>query len=165
MLFLDEPTNGLDPPARQRMIELIGQIREQGDLRILLSSHLLRDVEEICDQVLILKDGEIAASCDLEEERRTNRRFLEIESRGANGTFEEAVERLGCEAAWSARGRGKLVLPEGVEIRHLYEIAAGQNVQLVRVNFKRDSLEDIFLKAMGDLRGAPGGGGEANGRL
>src|SRR5579863_5689738 len=56
VLFLDEPTNGLDPPARLRMIQLIKEIRERGDLHIMVSSHLLRDVEECCDQVLILKE-------------------------------------------------------------------------------------------------------------
>ncbi len=76
LLFLDEPTNGLDPPARLRMIQLIQEIRDRGDLHLILSSHLLRDVEECCDQVLILKDGNIAAFCNLEEERRANRRFL-----------------------------------------------------------------------------------------
>src|SRR5215469_901417 len=81
LLFLDEPTNGLDPPARARMIQLIQEIRDRGDIHLILSSHLLRDVEECCDQVLILKDGNIAAYCNLEEERRANRRFLELETR------------------------------------------------------------------------------------
>ena len=154
LVFLDEPTNGLDPPARLRMIQLIQEIRDRGDLHLLLSSHLLKDVEECCDQVLILKDGEVAAFCNLEEERRSNRRFLELETRGgANGDFLQAVENLGCEAAIGAQGRIKLILPEGLELRRLYEIAAGQNVQIRQLNHKRDSLEDIFLKAME----APGG--------
>ncbi|MGA2195341.1 MAG: ABC transporter ATP-binding protein [Bryobacteraceae bacterium] len=149
LLFLDEPTNGLDPPARARMIQLIQEIRDRGDLHLLLSSHLLRDVEDCCDQVLILKDGNVAAFCNLEEERRANRRFLELETRGENnGDFLEAVEKLGCETAPGAQGRVKLVLPDGLEVRRLYEIAADQNVQIRRLNRKRDSLEDIFLKAM-----------------
>src|SRR5579871_33539 len=149
LLFLDEPTNGLDPPARARMIQLIQEIRDRGDLRLIVSSHLLRDVEECCDQVLILKDGNIAAYCDLEQERRSNRRFLELETRGAsNGCFLEALERLGCETAQGAQGRIKLILPEGLEIRRLYEAAAEQQIQIRRLNHKRDSLEDIFLKAM-----------------
>src|SRR5512142_2081339 len=149
LLFLDEPTNGLDPPARARMIQLIQEIRDRGDLRLILSSHLLRDVEECCDQVLILKDGNIAAHCDLEEERRSNRRFLELETRGAaNGCFLEALEKLGCETAQGAQGRVKLILPDGLEIRRLYEVAAEQQIQIRRLNHKRDSLEDIFLKAM-----------------
>jgi ABC-2 type transport system ATP-binding protein len=149
LLFLDEPTNGLDPPARLRMIQLIQEIRDRGDLHLLLSSHLLRDVEECCDQVLILKDGNIAAFCNLEEERRANRRFLELETRGANnGCFLEAMEKLGCETAAGAQGRIKLILPDGLEVRRLYEVAAEQEVQIRRLNRKRDSLEDIFLKAM-----------------
>ncbi len=149
LLFLDEPTNGLDPPARTRMIQLIQEIRNRGDLHLILSSHLLRDVEECCDQVLILKNGAIAAYCNLEEERRANRRFLEIETRGAsNGCFLEALETLGCQTAPGAQDRIKVVLPDGLEIRRLYELAAQQNIQIRRLNHKRDSLEDIFLKAM-----------------
>jgi ABC-2 type transport system ATP-binding protein len=149
LLFLDEPTNGLDPPARVRMIQLIQEIRDRGDLHLILSSHLLRDVEECCDEVLILKDGKVAAFCNLEEERRANRRFLEIETRGeTNGLFLEAVEKLGCETAPGAQGRVKLIMPDGLEVRRLYQVAAEQNVQIRRLSHKRDSLEDIFLKAM-----------------
>jgi ABC-2 type transport system ATP-binding protein len=154
LLFLDEPTNGLDPPARQRMIELIQEIRDQGDINVIVSSHLLRDVEECCDEVLILKEGRIAAVCNLEEERRANRRFLELETRGANGSFLEAIEKLGCETASLGNGRIKLVLPDGIGIRQLFALAAEQQVQIRRLNHKRDSLEDIFLKAME----VPGGG-------
>src|SRR5579871_6158716 len=121
LLFLDEPTNGLDPPARLRMIQLIQEIRDRGDLHLILSSHLLRDVEECCDQVLILKDGNVAAFCNLEEERRANLRFIELETRGANnGHFLEAMERLGCQTAAGAQGRIKLVMPDGLDIRSLY---------------------------------------------
>jgi ABC-2 type transport system ATP-binding protein len=149
LLFLDEPTNGLDPPARARMIQLIQEIRDRGDLSLILSSHLLRDVEECCDHVLILKDGNIAACCNLEEERRSNQRFLELETRGAsNGCFLEALERLGCQTAQGAQGRIKLILPDGLEVRRLYALAEEQSVQIRRLNHKRDSLEDIFLKAM-----------------
>ena len=149
LLFLDEPTNGLDPPARARMIQLIQEIRDRGDLRLILSSHLLRDVDECCDEVLILKDGRIAASCNLEEERRANRRFLELETRGGNnGDFLAAVVKLGCETAPGVQGRIKLVMPEGLDVRQLYEVAAEQDVQIRRLSHKRDSLEDIVLKAM-----------------
>src|SRR5215472_11778763 len=123
LLFLDEPTNGLDPPARTRMIQLIQEIRDRGDISLILSSHLLRDVEECCDQVLILKEGNIAAFCNLEEERRANKRFIELENRGANnGDFLAAVEKLGCETAAGAQGRIKVILPESVDVRRLYEI-------------------------------------------
>jgi ABC-2 type transport system ATP-binding protein len=148
LIFLDEPTNGLDPPARKRMIELIREIRDSGQSQILLSSHLLRDVEECCDEILILKNGNIAANCNLEEERRANRKFIEMETRDSKPAFVEAIGALGCEYALGAGGRIKLVMQDGLEVRDLYKLAAANDVQIRRLNYKRDSLEDIFLKAM-----------------
>src|ERR671921_150054 len=148
LIFLDEPTNGLDPPARLRMIKLIREIRDSGHAHIVLSSHLLLDVEECCDEILILKDGQIAVYCNLEEERKSNRKFLMLETRGDQEKFVNAIEKLGCEYARSGDHRLKIVLQEGVEVRDLYRLAEEQQVQLRRLSYKRDSLEDIFLKAM-----------------
>lgn len=148
LIILDEPTNGLDPPTRSRMISLIRQIRDGGRARILLSSHLLRDVEECCDEILVLKDGYIAANCNLEEERKANRKFIELETRGERAAFVEAISNLGCEYALSGERRIKLIMQERVEISDLYRLALKHGVQIRRLNFKRDSLEDIFLKAM-----------------
>jgi ABC-2 type transport system ATP-binding protein len=148
LIFLDEPTNGLDPPARQRMIDLICEIRDSGKAHILLSSHLLRDVEECCEEILIIKDGRIAVSCNLEEERKANRRFLEMETRGNNEAFAQQIAALGCEQAMTGEHRIKVVLSDGIEVRDLYRIAAERQVQIRRLSYKRDSLEDIFLKAM-----------------
>jgi len=148
LIFLDEPTNGLDPPARLRMIKLIREIRDSGQANILLSSHLLLDVEECCDEILILKDGQIAVYCNLEEERKSNRKFLMLETRGDQKRFVEALGKLGCEYAITTASRLKVVLQDGVEVRDLYRLAAQEQVQLRRLSYKRDSLEDIFLKAM-----------------
>jgi ABC-2 type transport system ATP-binding protein len=148
LLILDEPTNGLDPLARQRMIRLIREVRDAGHMNLLLSSHLLRDVDETCDEVLILKDGRVAAICNLEAERRANRKFIEMETTSAPGTFLDAIRGLGCECACFPHDRLKLVMPEQVEIRHLYAIASEQGVQIRRIHHRRDSLEDIFLNAM-----------------
>ena len=154
LIILDEPTNGLDPPTRQRMLRLIREIRDSGQAHILLSSHLLRDVEECCEEILILKEGRIASYCNLEEERKANRKFLEMETRGDSRAFVEAIGRLGCEYALTGDRRIKLVLDGEVEIRDLYRIAAERQVQIRRLNYKRDSLEDIFLKAMEDGNGS-----------
>ncbi len=163
LLFLDEPTNGLDPPARQRMIRLIRDVRERGNLHLMLCSHLLRDVEECCEEVLILKNGRIVQYSNLEEERRSNRRFLELELEGDGEAFAAAVKDLGCECAFSSQRRLKTVLTEGLAVRDLYQAAAGCGVRIRRLSHKRDSLEDIFIKAMNNGSGAPGGGAMGNG--
>jgi len=149
MMILDEPTNGLDPPGRQRMIRLVREIRDTQEINLIISSHLLRDVEECCDEVMIMKDGHIVQYCNLEEQRRTNRKFLQLETRGNNVAFLEAVERMGCETAVDGKThRIKMVMPETVEIRNLYELAEAHAIQIRRLDYKRDSLQDIFLKAM-----------------
>ncbi len=151
LLFLDEPTNGLDPAARERMLRLIHNIRDTGEINVILSSHLLRDVEECCDEVLVLKGGNVAVYCNLEAERRANRSFLELETRGddaAEASFTAAVEALGVELAAGGKQRMKLVLPAGVEVRDLFRLAAERQVQIRRLDYKKDSLQDIFLKAM-----------------
>lgn len=149
MVILDEPTNGLDPAGRLRMIQLVRQIRDTQDINLLISSHLLRDIEEFCDEVMIMKGGSIVTYCNLEEERRANRKFLQLETRGDPTAFLAAAESLGCECAVDGRTRRiKMVLPESVEVRHLYEIADASAIQLRRLEAKRDSLQDIFMKAM-----------------
>jgi ABC-2 type transport system ATP-binding protein len=153
ILFLDEPTNGLDPPARARMIRLVKEIRDSGQAQIVLSSHLLRDVEECCDEALVLKDGKIAFVGNLEEERKANRKFLHVETRGDERAFAAAAEAIGCTCALLGAGRLKMVLPEAVAVRDLYRLADAQQLQIRKLDYKRDSLQDIFLKAMEEPRG------------
>jgi ABC-2 type transport system ATP-binding protein len=163
LILLDEPTNGLDPAARQRMIKLIREIRDTRDIHLIISSHLLRDVEECCEEVLILKDGKIAATCNLEAERRANLNFIEMEVYG-EGNFAEVIEPLGCEYASLGHGRFKMVLSGGIEIRDLYRLASERRLQIRRLNHRHDSLEDIFLKAMEPVA-AVRGEGASDGRL
>jgi len=164
-VLLDEPTNGLDPEARIRMLQLVREIRDTGEVSVLISSHLLRDIEECCDQVLILKDGRIAALCNLEEERKANLKFLELEVTQGNG-FLESVRGMGCECASFGAGRVRIVLPDNIDLRQIYRTAAEHEVHIRRMNYRRDTLEDIFLKAMA---GTPQVGsiqqGSANGSL
>ena len=148
LIFLDEPTNGLDPPARLRMIKMIREIRDSGQAHIVLSSHLLRDVEECCEEILILKDGQLVVYCNLEEERKANKKFLMLETRGELKEFVAAVAALGCECAVTSDHRLKVILQQQTEIRDLYRLALEHQVQIRRLTYKRDSLEDIFLKAM-----------------
>jgi len=148
LLILDEPTNGLDPPARLRMIRLIKEMKDTGTMHLVLCSHLLRDVEETCEEVLILKSGNIVHYSNLEEERRANKRFVELETVGDDQGFAGALTALGCECVNAGAGRMKMVLPVDFELRDIYRLAGERDLQLRRLNYRRDTLEDIFLKAM-----------------
>ncbi|MCC6588797.1 MAG: ABC transporter ATP-binding protein [Bryobacterales bacterium] len=148
LVILDEPTNGLDPPARRRMIRLIKEMRDTGEMHIVMCSHLLRDVEETCEEVLILKQGRVVHISNLDEERRLNKRFLELEIAGMANGFLDAAARLGCECTSPTEGRVRMILGEGVEMRDIYRLACERDLQLRRVSYRRDTLEDIFLRAM-----------------
>ena len=148
LLILDEPTNGLDPSARQRMIRLIRDIRDSGRMHIILCSHLLRDVEETCAEVLILKQGQIVHYANLAEERSTNQCFVEIETAGELKGLTEDLGALGCTCTEHGAGRFKMVVPADFSLREIYRVAAERNLPLRRLNYRRDTLEDIFLKAM-----------------
>jgi ABC-2 type transport system ATP-binding protein len=148
LLILDEPTNGLDPPARLRMIRLIHEMIDSGTMHVVLCSHLLRDVEETCEEVIILKQGRIVHQSNLEEERKANKRFVEIETLGDEKGFGDALAELGCRCTVSGKGRFKMELSPDFELKRIYRLAADRDLQLRRLSYRQDTLEEIFLKAM-----------------
>jgi len=156
LLILDEPTNGLDPAARRRMLELIREMKEEHGMCVLLCSHLLHDVEEVCDEAVILHNGRVVHQADLEAERRANRRFVELEVTGDDSGLEAALRQAGACAVRESAGRWRIVLPPGVELDALWAILASQNLGVHKLTHRRDSLEEIFLKAVGHIRETPG---------
>jgi ABC-2 type transport system ATP-binding protein len=105
-------------------------------------------VEETCEEVLILKQGRIVHYSNLEKERSTNKRFVELETSGDESVLVEALAGIGCECTAAGAGRCKMVLPEGFDLREIYRVAADRDLPLRRLSYRRDTLEDIFLKAM-----------------
>jgi ABC-2 type transport system ATP-binding protein len=148
LVILDEPTNGLDPPARARMLRLIQEMKNTGHMQLLLCSHLLRDVEETCEEVLILKKGRIVHHANLDQERRSDKRFVDVGTFGNDSGFADALVELGCQCEAVPPGRFKLVLPPGFDLDQIYRLAAARDLQLRHLSYRRDTLEDIFLKAM-----------------
>ncbi len=169
LVILDEPTNGLDPSARARMIELIREMKQDHGMNVLLCSHLLGDVEQVCDEVVILKAGRIVHQTDLEAERHQNRRFVELEVSGDAPEFAESLREIGAEAMNEGGGRWRIVLPLDVELREIWRLAARHQLAIRKLTNRRDSLEEIFLKAVGHLPAAPASAPPreevANGRL
>jgi ABC-2 type transport system ATP-binding protein len=156
LLILDEPTNGLDPSARQRMLRLVREMKEEQGMNVLLCSHLLRDVEQVCDEVVIMKDGLIVRECNLEEERRSNKCFVELEVTGDDTHLRGALPEIGAEGITEGGGRWRVVLPPTVEIQVLWNLLGRQNLLVRKLTYRRDTLEEIFLKAMGHIQHTPG---------
>jgi ABC-2 type transport system ATP-binding protein len=151
LVILDEPTNGLDPSARQRMLRLVRQMKEEQNMNVILCSHLLRDVEQVCDEVVILKDGRLVHECNLEEERRSNKRFVELEITGNDENLNAALLAIGADGVTEGSGRWRIVLPPNVEVEALWSLLSQQNLLVRKLTHRRDTLEEIFLKAMGHI--------------
>jgi len=151
LLVLDEPTNGLDPAARVRMLELVKEMKADHGMSVLLCSHLLRDVEEVCDEVVILKEGAIVHHADLEEERRANRRFVELEVTGDDSGLATALLDSGAEGVTESAGRWRIVLPPDVGMDVIWRLVDQEDLLVRHLSHRRDSLEEIFLKAVGHL--------------
>ena len=150
LLLLDEPTNGLDPAARARFLELVTEVGARGETRILISSHLLGDVERVCDEVVILKAGILVATCDLRTDPDGKQPFVELELSTFSREFIDNIEAQGCGIVIRAKTRIQVELPTGLEIRDLFRAALSCGIGLRRVNLRRDSLQDVFLRAMED---------------
>ncbi len=151
LVILDEPTNGLDPAARSRMLKLVREMKEEHGMSILLCSHLLRDVEEVCDEVIILQDGRIVHHADLEDERRSNTRFVELEVSGDDAGLAAALREQGADGVNEGGGRWRIVLPPDVDLDVIWQLVAREELLVHHLTHRRDSLEQIFLKAVGHL--------------
>ena len=156
LVVLDEPTNGLDPAARQRMLRLVREMKDEQGMNVLLCSHLLRDVEQVCDEVVIMRDGMIVHACNLEEERRSNRCFVELEVSGDDAGLRGALPSVGADGVTEGNGRWRIVLPPGVDFDVLWGLLAEQDLRVRKLTHRRDTLEEIFLKAMGHIAHTPG---------
>ena len=156
LVILDEPTNGLDPAARARMLKLVVEMKREHGMSVVLCSHLLRDVEEVCDEVVILKDGRIAHHANLEEERRANRRFVELEVSGDDRNFAAALREHGVEGVSEGGGRWRIVLPPELQLDIIWRLVGRENLEVHRLTHRRDTLEEIFLKAVGHIERTAG---------
>ena len=138
------------------MLKLIAEMKNEQGMNVVLCSHLLRDVEQVCDEVVILKDGAIVHHCNLEEERRSNRRFVELEVTGDDR--EPARGAAGDRRRGRDRRRGPLAHRPAAGRRGRRDLAprGPQNLLVRKLTHRRDTLEEIFLKAMGHLARTPG---------
>ena len=106
LVVLDEPTNGLDPASRRRMLKLVTDMKVEQGMNVLVCSHLLRDIEQVCDEAVILKDGGIVHHCNLEEERRSNDRSSSWRSPATIGICERRSRKSAPTVCQKAQGAG-----------------------------------------------------------
>jgi len=149
LIFLDEPTNGLDPEGRTEMLAIVAELAREHGKNVVLSSHLLRDVERVCAHVVMLENGRVMKVGVIDELTSDHTGTYEVALQGGADGYAEALSGAGAVVA----GDGPLVvqLPPGATTRLLFEVARDCGVLVRGLKPTRRSLEDVF---MAELEGA-----------
>jgi ABC-2 type transport system ATP-binding protein len=144
LVLLDEPTSGLDPAGRDEMLELIKDIRDKMGISLLLSTHLLLDVERVCDHVVIIRAGKVVSNGPLSNLLQETSEGLQVRVVGDVDRFVNALKQAGVAA--QEFGGELLLQAEGDAIYDIVlETAVATGVQLRKLEVKGRSLEEHFI--------------------
>lgn len=144
LVFLDEPTAGLDPEGREEMLSLIGRLGEFG-INVLVSSHVLTDIESTCDWVVMLDGGRVLRTGPLTG--ITGRDSVDVELLGDTDAVITALQKRGAEV--EARGAVLRVRSTDDAFDLIRDALAEAGAGMKRLSQSETSLEDIFLAAGG----------------
>ena len=150
LLFLDEPTNGMDPKGRDEMLELIRDIAHNKGLSLILSSHLLPDVEYTCDHVVVLDHGAVATQGPIEGLKGHGGRVFELRVKGESAAFVEVLHAAGLECHETDEDIMRVFVPEGLGAEHLFQLASTHHMQVRHLRPSVPTLEDVFAHAVGE---------------
>jgi ABC-2 type transport system ATP-binding protein len=147
LLILDEPTNGMDPAGRDEVLELARDLSRNKGMSLLFSSHLLPDVEAVCDYVVVLGGGRLLAEGKIRDLKQAHDRCFEVRLKADADLFARRLTELGC-AAERRDDRLLVRLPDGATSQLLWRTAAEQLHQIRYLRPQRSTLEEVFLKAV-----------------
>lgn len=149
-LILDEPTNGFDPKGREEALELIYDISHRKDMHLLLSSHLLHDVEKTCDAVLLLDNGELIRYGMIRDLKKSDGNVVWVEIKGDAHQLSKVAEGRGWRIEISERNRIRLSLSAHEGSREVFMAARDAGVQIRSLQPSEETLEDLFMRTIGD---------------
>jgi ABC-2 type transport system ATP-binding protein len=150
LLFLDEPTNGMDPKGRDEMLELIRDIAHNKGLSLILSSHLLPDVEYTCDYVVVLDKGTVATQGPIAGLKEHGGRVFELRIKGDSAAFVEVLRAQGLECHETDEDVMRVFVPDGRGADYLFQLASTHRVQVRHLRASVPTLEDVFAHAVGE---------------
>jgi ABC-2 type transport system ATP-binding protein len=153
LLLLDEPTSGMDPAGRKEMLELIQDIAKKESMNIIISSHLLPDIESTCRQVVIMNKGRIAAEESIADLKKDNFHLFEIKVVGTPAAFFERLQALRCQVQEDEKSMFKILLPTEISPAALFSAAYETGVQIRHFRQSKTTLEDAFMNVIRESDG------------
>ena len=147
LLFLDEPTNGLDPEGRTEILGLLRNLVEKKKKSLLLCSHILPDVEGLCEDVILLDEGTVLRQGAIHDMLSSLGSLYRIRTfEGKN--FDQRLETEGLVQERKEDGELLVKLPPGREVSYLFGLASQLGAQIRLLEPEKKSLLDIFLEAV-----------------
>ncbi len=152
LLFLDEPTNGMDPKGRDEMLELVRDLAHNKGVNLILCSHLLPDVEYTCDYVVVMDKGAIATAGPIAALKQPRGRVYELRVKTPVDGLEPFLARLrtaGLECNATDEDVMRVFVPGEGGAQELFALAAAAHVQVRHLRPSVPTLEDVFAHAVG----------------
>ncbi len=152
LLFLDEPTNGMDPKGRDEMLELVRDLALNKGVNVIVSSHLLPDIEYTCRDVVVMDKGRVVAHGAIEGLKQPRGRVFELRVKAAGGPerFIEQLRAAGLECHATDDDVMRVFVPGEGGAQRLFELAAAASVQVRHLRPSVPTLEDVFAQAVGE---------------
>jgi len=147
LIFLDEPTNGLDPAGRDHMLKLVRSISHGKDVSVIVSSHILPDIERVCDSVVVLRTGRLSQQGSVASLQQTEGRQIDVELRLPSPEFLAAMVRRGAEVISDTGSRCRLRLEKDDPGREVFAAALEARAEVRGFKPAMRSLEDVFMEA------------------
>jgi ABC-2 type transport system ATP-binding protein len=143
-VFLDEPTAGLDPVGREEMLELVRKTHREFGISLLLSSHLMADVERTCDRIIVLQGGRLVESGEVTQfTKETETVFIEVDSNRAE--LVTALEKRGVVVTIEGNGLN-IEGPDESVYDHVRDAIVEAQAPLRRMAPRRRALQELFSR-------------------
>ena len=150
LLICDEPTNGLDQRAREFMLQTLKKTVIEGNRTVLMSSHVMDDVQEVCDRIVMIHKGKIVVQRRIDDLANQVEREIEISVWGGASRMKAELESMG----FTVRRMGRvlrIVRVDDSTTTKILEAAASAEIQVRQMQEYDPDLEDIFLLIMDRL--------------
>ena len=152
LLLLDEPTNGMDPKGRDEMLALIKNLAQEKGVNVIVSSHLLPDIEYACHAVIVMDKGRVVAQGPIEGLKQPRGQVFELRVKDSRGSaaFVDTLRAEGLECHLTDDAVMRVLVPGDQGARRIFALANAAHVQVRHLRPSVPTLDDVFAQAVGE---------------
>jgi ABC-2 type transport system ATP-binding protein len=150
LLLLDEPTNGMDPKGRDDMLALVRDIAHNKKISLILSSHVMPDVDSVCDSVIVMNRGQVVMQGPIASLKKPTGHIFEVRVKGDREAFVQRLRSQAYECRETDSDTFRVLMPPGAAADQLFASAIAVGAQVRHLKASVPTLEDVFAEAVGE---------------